>query len=78
MSRTRPTLLLAAALLCGAALLQTALAVKANSGDYAWFDPLVEVRGLLRENFVHPVDDAAMRALRDVDALACVRCLHRA
>lgn len=61
MSRTRPTLLLAAALLCGAALLQTALAVKANSGDYAWFDPLVEVRGLLRENFVHPVDDAAMR-----------------
>ncbi|MGA1401351.1 MAG: S41 family peptidase, partial [Phycisphaerales bacterium] len=61
MRSPRPTLAIAAVLLGAAALMQSTLAFRGTSNDYAWFDPIVEVRGLLRENFVTPVDDEAMR-----------------
>jgi carboxyl-terminal processing protease len=57
----RPTLAVAAVLIGAAALLQSTLAFRGTSNDYAWFDPIVEVRGLLLENFVTPVDDGSMR-----------------
>lgn len=61
MRSPRPTLAVAAVLLGAAALLQSTLAFRGTTNDYAWFDPIVEVRGLLRENFVTPVDDGSMR-----------------
>jgi len=58
---SRPLLPIVVVLLGSALLLQSALAFRANRGDYAWFDPLVEVRGLLQRSFVEPIDDARMR-----------------
>jgi len=57
----RPTLALAAIALIAVVLLQSALAFRGARGDYGWFDPVVEVRGLVLERFVSPVDDARMR-----------------
>jgi len=57
----RPTLALAAIALLAVVLLQSALAFRGARGDYGWFDPVVEVRGLVLERFVSPVDDARMR-----------------
>jgi len=57
----RPLLTAAVVVLGSAVLIQSALAVKSQRSDYEWFDPLVDVRGLLRENFVEPVDDDRMR-----------------
>jgi len=60
--RTHRPLLTAAVVVLGSALLiQSALAYRSQRSDYEWFDPLVDVRGLLRENFVDPVDDDLMR-----------------
>ena len=61
MKSSRPTLAVAAVLLGAAALMQSTLAFRGTSNDYAWFDPIVEVRGLLLENFVSPVDEGSMR-----------------
>ena len=61
MKSSRPTLAVAAVLLGAAALMQSTLAFRGTSNDYAWFDPIVEVRGLLLENFVTPVDEGSMR-----------------
>ena len=61
MKSSRPTLAVAAVLIGAAALMQSTLAFRGTSNDYAWFDPIVEVRGLLLENFVTPVDDGSMR-----------------
>ena len=57
MKSSRPTLAVAAVLLGAAALMQSTLAFRGTSNDYAWFDQIVEVRGLLLENFVTPVDE---------------------
>lgn len=61
MPKSRPILLLVAVCAGAVALLQSTLAFRGASNDYAWFDPIVEVRGLLLENFVTPVDDGSMR-----------------
>ena len=47
-------------LLAAAALVASAAAFRVR-GDYAWFDPLVEVKGLLERNHVEPADPARMR-----------------
>lgn len=47
-------------LLAAAALIASAAAFRVR-GDYAWFDPLVEVKGLLERHHVEPADPARMR-----------------
>ncbi|MGA0286613.1 MAG: S41 family peptidase [Phycisphaerales bacterium] len=60
--RTHRPLLTAAVVVLGSAMLiQSALAFRSQRSDYEWFDPLVDVRGLLRDNFVENVDDDRMR-----------------
>jgi len=60
--RTHRPLLTAAVVVLGSAILiQSALAFRSQRNDYEWFDPLVDVRGLLRDHFVEPVDDDQMR-----------------
>jgi carboxyl-terminal processing protease len=56
----RPTLTLALVLLAAAALVASAAALRARS-DYAWFDPLVEVKSLLERTHIDPVDSGRMR-----------------
>lgn len=60
MRTPRPTLPLAIVLLAAAALVASAAALRARS-DYAWFDPLVEVKSLLERTHIDPVDAARMR-----------------
>jgi carboxyl-terminal processing protease len=58
-----PTLLV---LLFGTLLIQLPIAIAHRASDYEWFDPIIEVRTVLLNNFVREPDEKAMqRAMID-------------
>jgi carboxyl-terminal processing protease len=49
------------AMLLGSMLVQLPLAIASRAGEVAWFDPIIDVRRILLDNYVTPIDEHDMQ-----------------